>query len=113
MSPHPAAAVSGLTIVLLTAFVGAGTAQENLSYERRCAICHDSLEELARHSLVVIDGTLCGRYSRVDVEKLLTGHARLNAEEAKYFAEQLRRTARSLEEDRTSRNEACTDDIAR
>ena len=63
-----------------------------------------------RHSLVVIEGTLCGRYSRVDVEKFLTGHARLTADEAKYFAEQLRRTARSLEEDLTSRSEACTDD---
>ena len=85
-------------------------AQGILSYERRCAICHDSLEKLARHSLVVIDGALCGRYSRVDVEKFLTGHARLTADEAKHFAEQLRRAARSLEEDRTSRNEACTDD---
>lgn len=85
-------------------------AQENLSDERRCAICHDGLQQLARYRLIVIDGALCGRYSRVDVEKFLTGHARLTADEAKHFAEQLRRAARSLEEGRTSRNEACTDD---
>ncbi|MGI9413412.1 MAG: hypothetical protein ACR2PM_07080 [Hyphomicrobiales bacterium] len=83
------------------------TAQIDLAYEERCAICHDSLDQLARHSLVIIDGTMCGRYSRIDIEKFLLGHARLDATEAAHFAEQLRRASRSVESDRAAPAGAC------
>jgi len=62
-------------------------------YELRCARCHQSdPAELVRASLVERDGRLMGRYSAVDVDRLLNdGHGRLDSEEATLVLTLLRR----------------------
>ncbi len=61
-----------------------------------CAICHGTARELARDYLVLRDGALMGRYSGRDMAEYLPGHARMDAEDAAFFEDVLRRVTRSL-----------------
>jgi len=51
-------------------------------FQERCAICHVRARDLARASLVVVEGQLLGRYSGRDIEVFLLGHGRASETEA-------------------------------
>lgn len=58
-------------------------------FKQRCRICHDSASDLVRDTLLVVDGTLRGRYTGNDVGAFLLDHGRLNAEDAAFFYDAL------------------------
>lgn len=67
-------------------------AQGGGRFSRRCAVCHESAEALARDRLILRDGRLHGRYSGRDIANHLQSHARIaGAEEATFFEKVLRR----------------------
>jgi mono/diheme cytochrome c family protein len=58
-------------------------------FKQRCAICHDSAANLARDRLIVVDGTLRGRYTGRDIRAFLLDHGRLDAKDAAFFYDAL------------------------
>jgi cytochrome c2 len=58
-------------------------------FKQRCRICHDSASDLVRDRLIVVDGTLRGRYTGNDIRAFLVGHGRLDAEGAAFFDDAL------------------------
>ncbi len=71
-------------------------AQYRGRFQESCAICHGTARELARDYLVLRDGALIGRYSGRDMAEYLPGHARMDAVDAAFFEDVLRRVTRSL-----------------
>jgi len=69
----------------------AATAAAPDRFMQECRICHSRAADFARDHLAVRDDTLVGRYSGRDVAEFLDGHARLDADGAAFFTDQLRR----------------------
>lgn len=59
------------------------------AFKDRCGMCHRSASELARKSLIIVNGELAGRYSGRRIRLFLMGHGRLSAEKAEFFYEAL------------------------
>lgn len=66
-----------LFVAVFTKQIGSGAL-----FQQRCAICHVRARDLARASLVVVEGRLLGRYSGRDIEAFLQGHGRASETEA-------------------------------
>jgi mono/diheme cytochrome c family protein len=62
-------------------------------FKQRCGICHDSAADLARNRLIVVDGTLRGRYTGRDIHAFLLDHGRLDAKDAAFFYDALLQVA--------------------
>ena len=58
-------------------------------FKQRCKICHGSASDLVRDRLIVVGGTLRGRYTGNDIRAFLVGHGRLDAEGAAFFDDAL------------------------
>jgi hypothetical protein len=58
-------------------------------FKQRCAICHESAADLAHDRLIVVDGTLRGRYTGQDIRIFLLGHGRLDEADAAFFYDTL------------------------
>lgn len=65
-------------------------------YRAKCAGCHGTAAALARETLSLRDGELVGARSGRPIAGFLTGHARLDAEDAVFFVELLRRVEREV-----------------
>lgn len=59
-------------------------------YERNCLFCHDRARDFVRHTLILRDGRLIGRYSGHDTATFLLGHARLGPDDASQMLAVLR-----------------------
>jgi mono/diheme cytochrome c family protein len=67
---------------------------DGAAFQNRCAICHGAVDEFARTHLVLRNGGPTGRYSGRDTAVFLrNGHARLDPDEAAFFADVLARFA--------------------
>ncbi len=64
------------------------------AFKNRCGMCHRSASELARKSLIVVNGELAGRYSGQRIRLFLMDHGRLSADEAEFFYDALLEVAR-------------------
>lgn len=71
-------------------------ARQQGRFQTRCGICHASAEDLARHELIIVDGTLLGRYSGRKIGAFLERHGTSSAEEAAFFEAVLRRVTESV-----------------
>ena len=61
-------------------------------FMQECRICHGRAADFARDHLLAVEGKVVGRYTGRDIAAFLEGgHARLDAEGAAFFADQLRR----------------------
>ncbi|MCV0426475.1 MAG: cytochrome c [Roseibium sp.] len=63
--------------------------QSGRLFFRKCRICHDSANDLARLKLVIRDGNLVGRYTGRDIAQFLKNHGRLDRDEIKTMLEVL------------------------
>lgn len=64
------------------------------AFKDRCGMCHRSASELARKSLIVVNGELAGRYSGQRIRLFLMDHGRLSADETEFFYDALLEVAR-------------------
>ena len=67
-------------------------------YERRCRICHDRARDLARHTLILRQDTLAGRYTGRDIHAFLQDHGRLASSEIEPLFDLLKWQLESAEE---------------
>ncbi|MCE8547535.1 hypothetical protein KBY25_17050 [Ruegeria pomeroyi] len=60
-------------------------------FRQKCRACHVSARDLARHSLILREGELTGRYTDRDIAAFLVGHGRLTPEQVAQMLEVLKR----------------------
>ncbi|MGE5546103.1 MAG: hypothetical protein ACM33T_04335 [Solirubrobacterales bacterium] len=68
---YPAEVIAGMTTMLRA------QAEAPDTFRQRCSSCHGTAAQLARESLVSVDGRLTGRRSKRDVAMFLTRHGDL------------------------------------
>ncbi|KUO58465.1 MAG: hypothetical protein APF80_01540 [Alphaproteobacteria bacterium BRH_c36] len=60
-------------------------------FQDKCRVCHDRAVELARHQLILREGTLTGRYTGRDIAEFLQNHGRLQQDEVERMIAVLKR----------------------
>lgn len=65
-------------------------------FHDKCIICHVRAVDFARHTLLMKDGELIGRYSGRKIEQFLFTHGRLKADEVPRMVEVLKRQLKTL-----------------
>ncbi len=60
-------------------------------YRKKCLICHKRAVGLARRKLILLDGTLVGRYTGRRIETFLENHGRLESAEITTITRMLER----------------------
>lgn len=67
-------------------------------FHDKCFICHNRAVDFARHTVLMEDGELIGRYSGRNIEQFLLTHGRLKNDEVPRMVEVLKRQLKTLEQ---------------